>query len=188
MNTNSNIVETRLTPEELVRRLRSITITDFAQLQTTPHATYYGEVKPDSFSIMNVQYGPMSSFPPIQGRIKEGRDRTTIEVTVDIKSQFRLARSMYYGTLIPIGLIVMQLSILVLGGTEYQTHGYIFSAAFLACALLAVLLTKTSLVSTKGKELSKFASNVEGWIVTEESKRVQRNSGLRAARGAADAA
>jgi len=166
MNSKIIAIQTPLTPKELTEKLRAITITDFAKIQNSPLAVYYGEVTSYSFSIMNVHYGPMSSFPPIQGEIEEGADNTTVKVKMDIQEHYKIARNMYYSTLIPIGIIVMLLSFLVLGGTEYQLHGFLFSSSFIVCAFLVVALTKSSLVSTKKRELKNFASRINGKIIS----------------------
>jgi len=66
---------------------------------------------------------------------------------------------------LPIGIIVMLLSYLVLGGTPYQTHGFIFSGIFIVCAFLVVMLTKISLLSMKKRELKNIACRVDGQIM-----------------------
>ncbi|MCC6720645.1 MAG: hypothetical protein IT243_00455 [Bacteroidia bacterium] len=158
-------IETQLTPKELIDKLHALTITDFAQLQNSPNAVYYGEITSYSFNLMNVFYGPMSSFPPLHGDIEEGINNTQVKVNMDIKEHYKVAKTMYYTTLVPIGLIVMLLSFLVLGGTEYQLHGFLFSCSFIACAVLIVALTKSSLINTKKKELKNFATLINGKII-----------------------
>lgn len=167
MNSKIITIETPLTTKELTDKLRAMTITDFSQIHNSPHASYYGEITSYSFDIMNVRYGPMSSVPPIQGEIQEGMNKTNVNVKMDIQEHYKMSRAMYYTTLIPIGLIVMLLSFLVLGGTEYQLHGFLFSSSFIACAILAVALTKSSLISTKNRELKNFASKINGKIISE---------------------
>lgn len=164
MKTTDVTIETPLTPKELFDKLRSMTITNFSQLHEVPTADYYGEVDNFSFDIMNVHYGPMSSVPSIQGEIEEGINKTTINIKMDIERHYKLARNMYYSTLFPIGAIVLLLSFLVLGGTDYQLHGFIFSGSFMACAVLVVILTKTSLLTTKRRELKNFAAKINGII------------------------
>ncbi|MCC6691614.1 MAG: hypothetical protein IT235_08790 [Bacteroidia bacterium] len=115
---------------------------------------------------MNVNYGPMSSVPPIQGEIQEGINKTIINVKMNIEEKYKLTRTIYYSTLLPIGLIVLLLSFLVMGGTEYQLQGFIFSGSFIAGALLVVALTKSSLVGTRKKELADFASKINGKIIS----------------------
>lgn len=166
MNSKIISIETPLTPKELMEKLRSMTITDFSQLHNSSHAAYYGEITSYTFDIMNVYYGPMSSVPPIQGEIQEGVNKTIVNVKMDIQEHYKITRNMYYTTLFPIGIIVMLLSALVLGGTEYQLHGFIFSGSFIACAVLAVILTKSSLISTKKRELKNFASKIGGKIIS----------------------
>lgn len=167
MNSKIITIETPLTPKELTEKLRSMTVTDFSLLYNSPHAVYYGEITSYSFNIMNVHFGPMSSFPPIQGEIQEGVNKTNVKIKMEIQEHFKIARTMYYTTLLPIGLIVMLLSFLVLGGTEYQLHGFLFSSSFILCAVLVVALTKSSLISTKKKELKNFASRINGKIISE---------------------
>lgn len=167
MNSKLITIETPLTPKELTEKLRSMTVTDFSLLYNSPHAVYYGEITSYTFNIMNVHFGPMSSFPPIQGEIQEGVNKTNVKIKMDIQEHYKVARTMYYTTLLPIGLIVMLLSFLVLGGTEYQLHGFLFSSAFIICAVLVVALTKSSLISTKKKELKNLASRINGKIISE---------------------
>lgn len=167
MDSNMTIIETPLTHKEIVDKLRSMTITDFNQLYQSPGAAYYGEISSYTFDIMNVQYGPMSSVPSIQGEIQENEKRSIVKVKMDVKSHFTITRNMYYGTLFPIGIIILLLSLLVLGGTKYQIHGIIFSSSFIICAVLVVILTKTSLISTKRREIKNFASKINGKIIVE---------------------
>ncbi|NUM50684.1 MAG: hypothetical protein HUU48_06160 [Flavobacteriales bacterium] len=166
MNTEITTIETTLTPKELTEKLQSMTVTDFSQLQNPSPASYYGEITSYSFNIMNVRYGPMSSFPPIRGEIQEGVNKTIIKIKMDIEENYKISRTMYYTTLLPIGIIVMLLSFLVLGGTEYQLQGFIFSSSFIVCAILVVFLTKSSLVSTKKRELNNFATKINGKIIS----------------------
>ncbi len=166
MNTKITTIETPLTPKELTERLHSMTVTDFSQLHNPSPAAYYGEITSYTFNIMNVRYGPMSSFPPINGEIKEGVNKTIVYIKMDIQEHYKMSRTMYYTTLLPIGLIIMLLSFLVLGGTEYQLHGFIFSSSFIVCAILVVFLTKSSLISTKKRELNNFAAKINGKIIS----------------------
>lgn len=159
-------METSLTPKELTEKLRSFTVTDFSQLHHSPHTAYYGEITSYTFDIMNVRYGPMSSFPPIRGEINEGVNKTIVNIKMDIQEHYKMSRTMYYTTLLPIGLIVMLLSFLMLGGTEYQLHGFIFSSSFIICAVLVVFLTKLSLIRTKKRELNNFAAKINGKIIS----------------------
>lgn len=166
MNSKITTIETPLTPKELIEKLRSMTITDFSQVHNSPHAAYYGEISSYIFDIKNVRYGPMNSVPSIKGEIQEGINNTIVNVKMDIESHYKLTRGMYYSTLLPIGLIVMLLSALVLGGTEYQVKGFIFSGSFIACAILVVVLTKLSLVSTKKREVQNFSLKIGGKIIS----------------------
>ena len=166
MNSKVITIETPLTPKELTEKLRSMTVTDFSLLYNSPHAAYYGEITSYTFNIMNVHFGPMSSFPPIQGEIQEGVKKTNVKIKMEIHEHFKIVRTMYYTTLLPIGLIVMLLSFLVLGGTEYQIHGFLFSSSFIICAILVVALTKSSLITTKKKELKNLASRIGGKIIS----------------------
>lgn len=167
MNSKIITIETPLTPKELTDKLRSMTITDFSQIHDSPHADYYGEISSYTFNIMNAHYGPMSSAPAIQGEIQEGVNKTIVKIKMDIQSHYKMTRNMYYTTLLPIGVIVLLLSFLVLGGTEYQLHGFIFSGSFIACAVLVAMLTKSSLISTKNRELKNFSSKISGKIISE---------------------
>lgn len=165
MDAETITIETSLAPDLLMKTLSAITITNIAKLHSTPHAVYYGELNQHTFDIKNVRYGPMSSAPNIQGEIQEGEISTIVKVRIDIKSHYMILRAMYYGTLIPIGIIVMLLSILVLGGTEIQLQGYLFSSSFIICAFLFVAIMKSSLVNMKKKELKEFVSRINGRIV-----------------------
>lgn len=165
MNSKIISIETPLSPKDLTEKLREITITDFTRLHNSPPAVYYGEVKSHAFNIQNVQYGPMSSVPAIKGEIQEGVNKTIVSVNMDIHSQYKITRNMYYSTLFPIGLIVLLLSVLVLGGTDYQVHGFIFSGSFIGCALLGAVLTKSSLISTKRREIKNFSAQIDGKII-----------------------
>lgn len=167
MDSKITIIETQLTRKELMDKLHSITITDFSQLNQSPDAAYYGEINSYTFDIMNVRYGPMSSVPSIQGEIQEEEKRSIVKVKMDIQSHFIITKNMYYKTLLPIGVIVFLLSLLVLGGSKYQIHGIIFSSSFIACAIFVVILTKSSLISTKRRELQHFASKIKGKIISE---------------------
>ncbi len=161
-------IETPLSPRELSDKLRTITITDFSQLHQLPNANYYGEITSYTFDIMDVHYGPMSSVPPIQGEIQEGVNNTIVSIKMDIQSHHKLTRNMCYSTLLPIGLIVMLLSALVLGGTEYQLHGFIFSVSLIICTILVEVLTKWSLINTKKREIKNFALRIGGKIISEQ--------------------
>lgn len=168
MKTNIITIETKLSPEQLIDRLHNITITDLSQIYQSPGASYYGQVSSYTFDLMNVNYGPMSSIPPIQGEIKgisPDNHQTIVKVKMDIQSHYKLSRRMYFSTLLPIGVVVMLLSFLVLGGTQYQVHGFIFSVSFIACAILAALLTKSSLINTRHREVKNFAHQIEGKII-----------------------
>lgn len=165
MNSKKINIETPLSPKDLTEKLRKITITDFTRLHNSPPAIYYGEVTSYTFNIQNVQFGPLSSVPAIRGEIQEGVNKTIVRVDMDIQSQYKITRNMYYSTLFPIGLIVLLLSVLVLGGTDFQVHGFIFSCSFMACAVLGAVLTKSSLISTKRREIKKFSVRIDGKII-----------------------
>ncbi len=167
MNSKTITIETPLAPDELVSRMRAMTVTDFAKFHDSPLAVYYGEITSHAFDIKNVRYSPMSSAPNIQGEIQEGVNNTMIKVKIDIKEIYQITRSMYYSTLLPIGIIVLLLSILVLGGTEYQLQGFLFSGFFIACPFLFVAIIKAILISIKKKELKEFTSRINGHIVPE---------------------
>ncbi len=161
-------VETPLTPDELEKKLHAITITDFSQLHNSSFATYYGEVKPYSFDIKNVRYGPMSHAPGIKGEVLGGVNHTTIKVKIDVEKTYKLIRNMYYSTLLPIGIIIMLLSLVTLGGTDFQIHGLLFSSAFIICAFLVVALEKSSLFNVRRRELKDFVSRIDGKIISSE--------------------
>jgi len=167
MTTKIINIETALSQSEVTERLKSMTITDFAQIHRALPVTYYGEIGADHFALLNVKYGPMSSMPPIKGEIVDGMKHTIVRVGMDVEEQYRIARKMYYSTLIPIGLIVLLLSALVLAGTAFQIHGIVFSATFILCAILVAILTRTSLYSARKKEIREFAGRIDGKIVAE---------------------
>lgn len=170
MNSEIISIETSLTPKELIEKLRSITITDLARLHNSPHAAYYGEITSYTFDIKNVRYGPMSPMPAMQGEIREGVNNTIVNIKMDIQSHHKITRNMYYSTLLPMGIIVMLLSALVLGGTEYQLQGFLFSSSFIACAFLVVALSKASLINRKKKELMDFSAIIGGKIISASNK------------------
>lgn len=155
-------IETPLTPSELMDKLSRITITEISQIRNSPYACYYGELKPYSFDIKNVRFSPVNTFPNIIGIIEEGINSTTINIKLDIYEQYQITRYMYYSTLLPIGLIVMLLSFLVLGGTEYQIHGFVFSGIYILLTFLSSMLTKSYLVKSKKKELKTLTDQLNG--------------------------
>lgn len=165
MNGNPTIIETELSPQELMEKLRSMTITEFSQIRKSPAAVYYGAVTSYTFDIRNVNYGPMSPFPGIQGDIQEGVNKTVINVKMCIVEQYLMAKKLYYGSLFPIGIITFLLSMVVLGGTEYQMHGFIFSSALTLCPVMAVMFTKRSLMRAKLRELQSFTERIGGSII-----------------------
>lgn len=168
MNSKAITIEAPLSPNELVSKLKDITVEDFDMVRNSPHAVYYGEITSHSFNIKHVRYSPMSHAPSIQGDILEGiNNRTTVKVKMDIREVFVLVRKMYYSTLLPIGVIVMLLSVLVMGGTEFQWQSLLLSSSFVIVAFLVVALQKAALISTKKKELNHLVSIVDGHIVPE---------------------
>lgn len=172
MNSKTITIDIPLTSKEVVDRLSSMTITDFASFHNSPNALYYGEIKSETFNIKNVQYGPMSSAPNIEGEIVENGNHSLVKINLDIESHYNLIRSMYFRTLIPIGLIIMLLSVLLLGGTEFQLQGIIFSSVFVVCAFLYAAIMKTSLIRMKKKEIKQFAAKVNGHIISQESIKI----------------
>lgn len=167
MNSKLITIETPFTPQELVAKLKSITITDFDQLHQSSHAVYYGEIKSHSFDIKNVRYSPMSSIPSLEGEIQEGVNNTIVKLNFDIKERYVLTKKMYYTTLIPLGVIFMLLGVLVLGGTKYQTQGLISSSIFILSAFIVVAFIKASLVNAKKREIKEFVSRIDGRIISE---------------------
>lgn len=167
MESKTILVEAPFSPKEMVDKLKSITITDFDHIHNSPHAVYYGEIKSHSFQIKNVRYSPMSSIPSIEGDIQEGINHTLVKVKFDIKEHYTLTRNMYYATLIPLGIIFMLLSLLVLGGTDYQVQGLIASSVFIVVALSVVAFMKASLISVKKREIKDFISRIDGQIISE---------------------
>ncbi|CAN5323188.1 hypothetical protein BH09BAC5_BH09BAC5_06850 [soil metagenome] len=165
MNSKTITIESTLAPGELVSKLSSMTITDFARLHSSPLAIYYGEITSHAFNIKNVRYSPMSPAPYVKGEIEEGVNNTILKVKIDINEHYKITRNMYYSTLLPIGIIVMLLSALVLGGTQYQLQGFLFSSAFIVCAVLAVVLTKYSLISMRKREVKELAARINGHIL-----------------------
>lgn len=168
MNSKAITLQTPLPLNELVSTLKEITVEDFDMIRNSPNAVYYGEVTSHSFNIKHVRYGPMSYAPSMQGDILEGvNNRTTVKVKMDIKEPFELVRKMYYGILLPIGVILMLLSLLVMGGTEFQWQSLLLSSSFIVIAFLAVALQKAAMINTKKKELKAFVTIINGQIVPE---------------------
>lgn len=166
MNSKTITIETPLTPSELVSKLKGITVEDFDMIRNAPNAVYYGDITSHSFNIRHVRYGPMSHSPYILGEIMEGvNNRTVVKIAMDIKEPYELVRKMYLGTLVPIGIIIMLLSLLVMWGTEFQWHSLLLSSSFIVVALLVVVLEKSLLISTKKKELAVFVSRIDGQIM-----------------------
>jgi len=168
MNSKAITIETPLAPSELVSKLKGITVEDFDMIRDSPDAVYYGDTTSHSFNIRHVRYGPMSHSPYIQGEIMEGvNNHTIVKVEMNIKEPYELVRKMYYGTLLPIGVIVMLLSLLVMWGTEFQWQSLLLSSSFVLVAFIVVALEKSLLVSTKKKELAAFMSRIDGQIISE---------------------
>lgn len=168
MKTQAITIETPLALNELMSKLKEVTVEDFDMIRNTPHATYYGEIDSHTFNIKHVRYGPMSHAPSIQGSVLEGADhQTTVKVTMDIDEPYQLVRKMYFGTLLPIGAIVMLLSILIMGGTDFQWQSLLLSSSFVVIAFLVVALEKAALISTKKKELKMFVSIINGHIISD---------------------
>jgi len=168
METETILLETSLSLKEISTKLNAITITDFSSLRNSPEAVYYGVIKNNMFDIKNVRYGPMSHAPGMQGEIEEDSVKTTIKLTMDINAPYKITRNMYYGTLLPIGILAFLLSLLVLGGTDFQLQGYLFSSAFIVCAFLVVAIEKISLVNTRKREVKDFAARIDAHIKTSE--------------------
>ncbi|MBZ0328638.1 MAG: hypothetical protein K8F54_13605 [Altibacter sp.] len=168
MNSKAITTEVRLSLNELVSKLKDITVEDFDMVRQSPHAVYYGEITSHFFKVKHVRYSPLSESSNIDGEIIESlNDRTIIKLNMDIKEPYVLIRKMYYSTLIPIGLIVMLLSVLVMWGTEFQWQSLLLSSSFIIVAFLAVLLYRTTLVSMKKKELKDFISRIDGKIISD---------------------
>ncbi|MCZ2248713.1 MAG: hypothetical protein LC111_08140 [Bacteroidia bacterium] len=165
MNSNFSTIETLLTPKEIVEKLKSVTVTDFAQIHHSLPVSYYGDISSHSFTIKNVRYSPYSSVPPIEGEIVEGINKTLVKVKMNINEHYRLSKKMYYSTLLPIGVIILLLSALVLGGTEYQLQGYLFSGAFILVAFAIVLITKASLINMKKRGLKELTDIIDGHLI-----------------------
>jgi hypothetical protein len=178
MNSKEIIIEVPLALNELVSKLKEITVDDFNMVRQSPHVVYYGEITPHSFDIKHVRYGPMSHAPSMQGEMLEGvNNRTTVKLKMDIREPFELVRKMYYGTLMPIGVIVMLLSVLVMGGTEFQWQSLLLSSSFIVVAFLVVALERSLLINIKKNELKAFVSIVDGQLISDPvvSKFVEKN-------------
>lgn len=181
MNTKITSIETSMTPDELENKLNLITVKDFADYQNFPKAQYYGEINDKAFNIKNVRYGPMSSVPFIEGEISGDSTHSVVHLKIDIESHSKMVQKMYYSTLIPIGIIVMLLSILVFAGTDYQLQGFIFAGAFIVCAFAFVAIMKASLSNMRNKEINKFISTVHGRDITDELSNENKQSISKAA-------
>lgn len=167
MNSKAITTETLQTPSELASKLKGMTVADFDMIRHSPDAVYYGDITSHSFNIRHVRYGPMSHAPYIQGEILEGiNSRTVVKIEMDIKEPYELVRKMYFSTLLPIGVIIMLLSVLVMWGTEFQWQSLLLSSSFIVVAFLVVALERATLTSTKKKELAAFVSRIEGQIIS----------------------
>lgn len=168
MNSKAITMETPQTPSELVSKLKELTVADFDMIRQSSDAIYYGDITSHSFNIRHVRYGPMSHAPYIKGEILEGvNSRTVVKVEMDIKEPYELVRKMYFSTLLPIGVIIMLLSVLVMWGTEFQWESLMLSSSFIVVAFIVVALEKSLLVSTKKKELKAFVSRIDGQIISD---------------------
>jgi hypothetical protein len=170
MNTQSISIETPNALQEVINIIRSITSPDISHAWKNPQSVYYGEVAQKDFDIKNVRYGPMSSAPNIRGEVQEQANGTIVKLDIDIKSHYTIVRTMYYSTMIPIGLLILMASIFVLGDTEYWLQGYIFSGAFIAFGFILAEIEKLSLINMKKKELKNFSSRIGGKILSGENK------------------
>lgn len=168
MNTKAITIKTPQSPNELVSKLKEMTVTDFDMICQSHNAIYYGEITSHSFNIRHVRYGPMSHAPYIQGELLEGvNNHTVIKVKMDIKEPYELVRKTYFSTLLPIGVIIMLLSVLVMWGTEFQWQSLVLSSSFILVAFIVVALERVTLISTKKKELAAFVSRIDGQIVQD---------------------
>lgn len=165
MKTEIINIKTSLKYDELLTKLQSITVTDFSKFNESPLASYYGEITPNSFDLKNIRYSPMSSAPNIEGEIVTNASEVNVKINIDIKSHYQLIRKMYLTTLLPIGIVILLLSLLVLGGTKYQIHGIIFSSFFIIGAFLFVSIIKYVLISSKKREITEFINSIDGQII-----------------------
>lgn len=170
MNSQAINIEVNLTSQEVESKLRAMSVEDFDKARQSPDAVYWGDITSHSFKIRHVRYSPLSESSDIKGEIVESlNNRTIIKLDMDIKEPFVLIRKMYYGTLIPIGVIIMLLSILVMWGTEFQWQSLLLSSSFIVVAFIAVMLYKTSLSSMKKRELKDFISRIDGHVISESN-------------------
>lgn len=176
MNTKSIIIESPMSTNELAQKLNSMTVTEFSDFQNSPGALYYGEIKTNTFNIKNVRYGPMSSAPFLEGEISGDVTHSTVTLKIDIESHYTLLRKMYFTTLIPIGIIVMLLSVLVFAGTEYQVQGFVFASAFILCAFAFVGIMKAALINMKNQEVKKFTSTINGKVINDVSSIAEKQA------------
>lgn len=168
MNSKTVTLEVPLALNELVGKLKEISVEDFDMIRDTPQAVYYGEVTSHSFNIKHVRYGPMSHAPSLEGDITEGvNNKTIVKVKMDIKESYLMVRKTYYGVLLPIGVILMLLSLLIMGGTDLQWQSLFLSSSFIIVAILVVNLQKAALISIKKKEFNAFISILDSQVVAD---------------------
>lgn len=158
-------IKTPLNHEELLTKLNSITVTDFSKSIEFPHAIYYGSLTPNSFHLKHVRYTPMSIAPSLEGEIISAMNEEIVKITIDIQSDYVLTRKMCFTTLFPIGTLVLLFSLLFLGDTKFQLHGFIFASFFIVGALTYVSTIRYVLIRAKKRELKEFMSNINGHIV-----------------------
>ena len=170
MKTEIVNIKTSLKQDELWTKLRSITVTDFSKINELPLAIYYGSLTPNSFDLKSVRYTPMSAAPSIEGEILNSDNDVNVKLKMDIQSNYRLIRKMCFATLLPIGIVILLLSLLFLGGTKFQLHGIIFSSFFILGALVYVSIIRFVLINTKKREQKEFIATIDGHVIN--SKRV----------------
>lgn len=165
MKTEIINIKTPLNHKELLTRLNTITVTDFSKIIESPLAIYYGDLSPNAFHLKHVRYIPMSIAPSLEGEIIHAINGEIVKIKIDIQSHYRLIRKMCFTTLLPIGTIILLVSLLLLGDTKFQLHGFIFAALFIVGALVYVSTIKYVLIRIKKRDLKEFISNIDGHIM-----------------------
>lgn len=168
MYTEFFLIRTAHSHNELMKKLQKIVVSDFDDLKNSPKAKYYGEFSDNSFDLRNKRFSPMSSAPNIEGEIIDEPNDTIVKIKIDIKTPFEMVRKTYYRTLLPIGVIIMLLSVLIMGGTEFQWQSLILSSSFVILAFLAVAIQKISLIRMKSHEIREFVEQIHGKVVEEK--------------------
>lgn len=166
MDTKPIFIDIIHSPEEVMNKISTITITDPKNAHSSPQAAYSGRISCRDFEIKDVKLSPHSAAPSLKGEVYQHNQNSRIKLDIDIKTHYLIIRDMFCSTMIPIGLIVMTLSIYVLKDSGFLAQGIIFSSVFIVLPLVVAAITKLTLIKNKRKETENFLKQVNGKIVS----------------------